>query len=118
MTETLNPPPRACDGVIFGVPEMQHATDEERQDFARNLLRQTQTEGLPTKEALAAQAPPQVGAPAPQPPPEDRASRFRVKDYRTEVYTLPNGEVVFVHPVSLQETSWASQQALRKVRAL
>jgi hypothetical protein len=100
---------------------MEHASDQERLEYVRNLRQSLDNEGLPTREALVATAPPSVGTVPATPveaPPSDRAARYRVKAYHTEPYTLPNGEAVFIHPVSLQEASWASLETLKQAKRL
>jgi hypothetical protein len=115
------------DGVIFAVPELEQATDAEKQAFLRKLI-ETPEQVIPKgqrgptftrPEAPAASLP--VERPAPAETPSDLfdadAALYDAASYRTEPYTMPNGKRLWVHPFSFEERLEVSKETLGDLKA-
>jgi hypothetical protein len=104
-----NPLPRTPDGVAYVEPHLATAPREEQVEYLRGFIANGPPPSRPVLEQ--SQALPSVPAGI-----FDPAALFQALDGRAEPYTMPNGQKVWVHPVSVEQVSWITRQVLRELR--
>lgn len=107
------PRPTEVAGRVLEVPHLAEAPLREKEAFLRDFV----SYGTPAEGPVTAFA----DEPEPEPAPPsifDPAALLAPLPGRSERFTMPNGQVVWVHPASLQDAARANRLALAEVKKL
>lgn len=104
-----NPLPRSPDGSAYAEPHLEQVPLDEKLRYLEGVVRNGPPPARPLIEHP--QAPPTVPTGI-----FDPAALFQALDGRAEPYVMPNGQKVWVHPVSVEQVAWITRQVLRELR--
>lgn len=101
--------PRTPDGVAYEEPRLANAPLEEKLRYLEGVVKN----GPPPRGPVLERP-----EPAPTVPVGifDPSGLFQALDGRAEPYRMPNGQQVWVHPVSIEQVAWITRQVLREIR--
>jgi hypothetical protein len=101
-------------GIIFGDPRLLNMSHEEQIAYLADVTEHGMPANLPSQQRAAAEEP--LDSPPVPAGIFDPAALSEGVTGRCEPYTMPNGQKVFVHPLSPEETMSLNRRVLQELR--